>query len=52
VAGEDEEHGGKLLPIEFERIKGGKPFNIHTDWFVQLLVDIGQPLGVPGQVKH
>ena len=28
---------------EFERIKGDKSFRIHTDWFVQLLQDIGQP---------
>ncbi len=52
VVGEDEERGGRLRPIEFERIKGGKPFNLQTEWFVQLLKDIGQPMGAPAQVQH
>ena len=52
VVGEDEDRGDKLRAIEFERIKGGKPFNIQTDWFVQLLKDIGQPMGAPVEVKH
>jgi diphosphate-dependent phosphofructokinase len=52
VVGEDEERGDKLRAIEFERIKGGKPFNLQTDWFVQLLKDIGQPMGAPVEVKH
>lgn len=52
VVGEDEERGGKLRAIEFERIKGGKPFNIQSEWFVQLLQDIGQPMGTPIQVQH
>jgi len=52
VVGEDEERGNKLRAIEFERIKGGKPFNVQTDWFVQLLKDIGQPMGAPVEVKH
>ena len=52
VVGEDEAHGNQLRAIEFERIKGGKPFNVQTDWFVQLLKDIGQPMGAPVQVEH
>ena len=52
VVGEDEAQGNKLRAIEFERIKGGKPFNIQTDWFVQLLKDIGQPMGAAVEVKH
>ena len=52
VVGEDEERGNKLRAIEFERIKGGKPFNIQTDWFGQLLKDIGQPMGAAVEVKH
>jgi pyrophosphate--fructose-6-phosphate 1-phosphotransferase len=52
VVGEDEEQGNKLRAIEFERIKGGKPFNTKTEWFVQLLKDIGQPMGTPVEVKH
>ena len=52
VVGEDEERGGKLRAIEFERIKGGKPFNIQTDWFVRTLQEIGQPMGAAVEVKH
>jgi len=52
VVGEDEEQDNKLRAIEFDRIKGGKPFNIQTDWFVQLLADIGQPLGAIVEVQH
>jgi len=52
VVGEDEEQDNKLRAIEFDRIKGGKPFNIQTDWFVQLLADIGQPLGPIVEVQH
>ncbi len=42
VIGHDEERGDELRAIEFERIKGGKPFNISTPWFTQLLRDLGQ----------
>ena len=52
VVGEDEDRGNQLRAIEFERIKGGKPFNIKTKWFVQLLKDIGQPMGAIVEVKH
>lgn len=52
VVGADEERSDKLRAIEFERIKGGKPFNLQTDWFVQLLKEIGQPMGAPVEVKH
>jgi pyrophosphate--fructose-6-phosphate 1-phosphotransferase len=52
VIGEDEAQGNELRAIEFERIKGGKPFNIQTDWFVQLLKDIGQPIGAAVPAKH
>ncbi len=43
VIGQDEEQGDQLRAIEFERIAGGKPFDVSTDWFQQLLADIGQP---------
>jgi diphosphate-dependent phosphofructokinase len=43
VIGHDEERGDELRAIEFERIKGGKPFDITVDWFSRLLDDIGQP---------
>ena len=52
VVGEDEERGNQLRAIEFERIKGGKPFNIKSKWFVQLLKEIGQPMGKVVEVKH
>jgi len=52
VVGEDEERGNKLRAIEFDRIKGGKPFNTQTEWFVQLLKEIGQPMGATVQVQH
>ncbi len=42
VIGHDEDQGGILRPIEFGRVKGGKPFNLDTPWFEQLLADIGQ----------
>ncbi len=42
VVGEDEDRGGELRAIEFHRIRGGKPFDVSTPWFVQLLADIGQ----------
>jgi diphosphate-dependent phosphofructokinase len=45
VVGEDEEHGGELRVIEFERIRGGKRFDVATPWFTALLRDIGQPRG-------
>jgi diphosphate-dependent phosphofructokinase len=43
VIGHDEERGDELRAIEFDRIKGGKPFDIGVDWFVAMLDDIGQP---------
>lgn len=43
VIGHDEERGDELRVIEFDRIAGGKAFDITTDWFGALLNDIGQP---------
>ena len=42
VVGEDEDRGNELRACEFERIKGGKPFNVNQDWFQNLLREIGQ----------
>jgi pyrophosphate--fructose-6-phosphate 1-phosphotransferase len=42
VIGNDEERGGELRAIEFPRIKGGKPFDPTTPWFVKMLQAIGQ----------
>jgi diphosphate-dependent phosphofructokinase len=52
VIGHDEDRGGVLRAIEFSRVKGGKPFNIDTPWFEQLLRDIGQPKGGKATPKH
>ena len=43
VIGHDEECGDELRAIEFERIRGGKPFDITVAWFGALLESIGQP---------
>jgi pyrophosphate--fructose-6-phosphate 1-phosphotransferase len=43
VIGQDEERGDELRAIEFERIRGGKPFDISAPWFSALLDSIGQP---------
>jgi pyrophosphate--fructose-6-phosphate 1-phosphotransferase len=43
VMGHDEERANELRPIEFERIKGGKCFELDTPWFGSLLDQIGQP---------
>jgi len=45
VTGHDEERGNRLRLIEFERIKGHKPFDINTPWFTDLLREIGQTSG-------
>jgi pyrophosphate--fructose-6-phosphate 1-phosphotransferase len=52
VIGHDEGRGGVLRAIEFERVKGGKPFDIDTPWFEQLLADIGQVKGPKAPLKH
>ena len=43
VVGHDEEQGDTLRAIEFDRIKGGKAFDISVDWYRELLAGIGQP---------
>ena len=42
LAGLDEDNQGKLRLIEFERIKGGKPFDTSLDWFQTMIDEIGQ----------
>ena len=42
VAGLDDNHGQELRLIEFERIKGEKPFDEHMDWYQSMLKEIGQ----------
>ncbi len=46
VIGHDEENGDVLTAIAFDRIKGGKPFDITQDWYLDLLSEIGQPAPV------
>ncbi len=52
VIGHDEDNGCRLRAIEFDRIKGGKPFDIDTPWFGDLLEKIGQPKGALVEVGH
>lgn len=47
VIGHDEERGDELRAIEFDRIAGGKPFDITLDWFGEMLAEIGQPPAKP-----
>ena len=42
VVGIDEDHNDELRCIEFDRIKGGKPFDVTQEWFIELLKEIGQ----------
>lgn len=52
VIGEDEDQADVLRAIEFPRIKGGKPFDIDSDWFTQILAAIGQTKGKQVEVTH
>jgi pyrophosphate--fructose-6-phosphate 1-phosphotransferase len=41
--GQDEDkEGDPIRAIEFERIQGGKPFDVSQAWFQQMLKKIGQ----------
>lgn len=42
VIGQDEENGDQLSAIAFDRIKGGKAFDINQQWYKDLLAEIGQ----------
>jgi len=42
VVGRDMDNNNKLGLIDFNRIKGGKPFDYKIEWFDNLLNDIGQ----------
>ncbi len=52
LVGHDEEQGDELRAIEFDRIKGGKNFDIDAHWFGELLAGIGQVKGKKVQVEH
>ena len=43
VVGPDENDSAKIRACEFERVKGGKPFNVRKSSFRKLLGEIGQP---------
>ncbi len=44
VVGKDEDDHNLLRACEFERVKGGKPFNVRNSRFRKLLRQIGQPI--------
>jgi pyrophosphate--fructose-6-phosphate 1-phosphotransferase len=52
VIGHDEDRKNVLRAIEFERIKGGKPFDIDVPWFGDLLEAIGQSKGAKAVADH
>lgn len=52
VVGQDEENGDKLSVIAFDRIKGGKPFDISQAWFRDMVAAIGQPEPRPAQLPE
>lgn len=52
VIGHDEDRQNILRAIEFDRIKGGKPFDIDLPWFGDLLESIGQAKGAKVQTAH
>ncbi len=43
VVGKDEDKANEIRACEFERIRGGKPFNVRNSRFRKLLGEIGQP---------
>ena len=49
VIGHDEENGDVLTNIAFDRIKGGKAFDINQGWYKEMLADIGQEFPAPAQ---
>jgi pyrophosphate--fructose-6-phosphate 1-phosphotransferase len=42
VIGLDDDQNSELGLIDFDRIKGGKPFDSQVNWFNELLAEIGQ----------
>jgi len=51
VIGHDDERGDVLRAVEFERIKGGKPFDVSQAWFQEMLVQMGQKMEYKGNVR-
>lgn len=52
VIGHDEDRDNELRSIEFDRIKGGKPFDINVPWFGELLASMEQAKGAVVEVEH
>ena len=52
VVAHDEDNQGILRPIEFKRIKGGKPLNTASPWFIELMQRIRQPVGKLVTIHH
>ena len=52
VIGEDEDRKDELRAIEFDRIRGGKPFDIDVPWFGRLLEAINQTKGENVAAQH
>lgn len=52
VIGHDDDNDFVLRAIEFPRIKGGKPFDIDSGWFNDLLSNIGQTKGNKVDTSH
>lgn len=52
VIGHDDDNNFALRAIEFPRIKGGKPFDINSDWFGEILGQIGQEKGSKVTPSH
>ena len=42
---------GSGLVTEFDRIKGGKPFDVQQPWFADMLSQIGQKTHYSGNVR-
>ena len=49
VVGLDEDAGDELSVIAFPRIAGHKPFDITSEWFVDMVTDMGQPAPEPAE---
>lgn len=49
VIGHDEENGDELTAIAFDRIAGGKAFDISQDWYKAMLDEIGQAQPEPAE---
>lgn len=52
VIGHDEENGDVLTAIAFDRIKGGKPFDLTQQWYLDLVAAIGQSAPVAAEASE